>query len=86
VLRCTKRDGENEKTERGSKGCSPREANGSVGGGCGSQQREMAVSQRGVLWLQEDDGKLHSDVPVLLPASIAVSGSESVAHDDTFLV
>jgi hypothetical protein len=40
----------------------------------------------GFLWLQEDDGKLHSDVLVLLPASIAVSASESVAHDDTFLV
>jgi hypothetical protein len=40
----------------------------------------------GFLWLQEDDGKLHSDILVLLPASIAVSGSESVAHDDTFLV
>jgi hypothetical protein len=28
----------------------------------------------GVLWLQEDDGKLHEDVLVLLPASIAASG------------
>jgi hypothetical protein len=28
----------------------------------------------GVLWLQEDDKKLHKDVLVLLPASIAMSG------------
>jgi hypothetical protein len=35
----------------------------------------MAVAQGGgVLWLQEDDGKLHEDVLVLLPASIAASG------------
>jgi hypothetical protein len=35
----------------------------------------------GFLQHQEDDGKLHSDVLVLLPASIAVSSGESVAHD-----
>jgi hypothetical protein len=33
-----------------------------------------------VLWLQEDDEKLHSNVLIFLPASIAVSGVESVAH------
>jgi hypothetical protein len=31
----------------------------------------------GVLQLQEDDGKLHSDILILLPASIAVSDGES---------
>jgi hypothetical protein len=33
ALRCTKHDGERGKTERGSRGCSPRAANGSAGGG-----------------------------------------------------
>jgi hypothetical protein len=35
----------------------------------------------GVLRLQEDNMKLHSDVLVLLPASIAMNGGESMAHD-----
>jgi hypothetical protein len=39
-----------------------------------------AAAQHGVLRLQEDDGKLHSDVLILLPASIAVSDSESMAQ------
>jgi hypothetical protein len=39
ALRCTKHDGERGKTERGSRGCSPRTANGSMGGGSGSQRR-----------------------------------------------
>jgi hypothetical protein len=34
----------------------------------------------GVLRLQEDDGKLHTDVLVLLSALIAASGGESVVH------
>jgi hypothetical protein len=37
ALRCTKHNGENGKTERGSQGCSPRAANISVDGGCGSK-------------------------------------------------
>jgi hypothetical protein len=36
LLRCTKRNGENGKTERGSWGCSPREPNDSMDEGCGS--------------------------------------------------
>jgi hypothetical protein len=36
ALRCTKHDGENDKTERGSRGCSPRAANDSADGGCSS--------------------------------------------------
>jgi hypothetical protein len=35
----------------------------------------------GVLRLQEDDEKLRSGVLILLSASIAASGGESVAHD-----
>jgi hypothetical protein len=37
VLRCTKCDGENDKMERGSRGCSPRIENDSADGGCGSR-------------------------------------------------
>jgi hypothetical protein len=33
----------------------------------------LTVALRGVLQLQEDDGKLHKDVLILLPASIAAS-------------
>jgi hypothetical protein len=40
VLRCTKHDGERGKTESGSRGCSPRTANSSAGGGCGSRGKE----------------------------------------------
>jgi hypothetical protein len=36
ALRCTKRDRENSKMERGSRGWSPRAANDSAGGGCSS--------------------------------------------------
>jgi hypothetical protein len=39
ALRCTKHGGEKGKTERGSRGCSPRAANGSAGGGCDSHWR-----------------------------------------------
>jgi hypothetical protein len=39
ALWCTKHDGENGKTERGSQGCPPRATNGSAGGGCGSRRR-----------------------------------------------
>jgi hypothetical protein len=35
VLRCTNHDGGKGKTERGSRGCSPRVAKGSARGGCG---------------------------------------------------
>jgi hypothetical protein len=36
----------------------------------------------GVLRLQEDDGKLRSNILVLPPASITMSGGESVVHDN----
>jgi hypothetical protein len=82
ALRCTKRDGENGKMERGSRGCSPRAASVSTDSGCSSQWQGSSFGLRwrrrlkvGVLRLQEDDGKLHEDVLVLLLASIAVSSS-----------
>jgi hypothetical protein len=39
-----------------------------------SDSGDGSGSRWGVLWLQEDDGKLPEDVLVLLPASIATSG------------
>jgi hypothetical protein len=87
ALWCTKRNGEIGKRKRGSWGCSPRVANGSAHGSCVSRRwggssspgwwRRLNV---GVLWFQEDDGKLHNDILVLLPASIVASGGESVVH------
>jgi hypothetical protein len=79
ALWCTKCDGENGKIERGSRGCSPRAVKDSVDGGCGSRRwggssglgRRRQLN-RGVLRLQEDNGKLRKDVLVLLLASIAV--------------
>jgi hypothetical protein len=38
ALRCTKRDVENDKIERGSQGCSPRAANDSADDGCSSRR------------------------------------------------
>jgi hypothetical protein len=85
VLRCTNHDGRKGKTERGSRGCSPRVAKGLARGGCGLGWLLLAWVRRwlnaGAFRLQEGDGNLLSDVLVLLPASIAVSGDELVAHD-----